>query len=213
MTNTDYSIFEECQKKLQQIADRNNFLAEDSVFITSTLESVYQNKDRDLHYDLKLIILNKKKDNLIRLALLSYYVPKNLSFYLKLQLEEICAQRIELQDVKFILSSEVNKNLWLENLTERLTGNQIFGNFFNNKEWIETLKSYKIKKIRNHKRPSDPKPIKRTIGVGYKDKGTLPKSTSPGSLKQLSLTSVQNKIEQNRQAADDLYKVLEGFFW
>lgn len=214
LTKSDYSIFELAQKKLRLLAEQNKFLAECSVSITSTLESVYQNKDRDLHYDLKLLILNRKKDNLIRLALISYEVPKVLSCYLKLQLEEICAQRLELQDVKFILSSEVNKNIWLRNHVESLNPNQVFGNFLNIKDWNETLtKSFKIKRIRNHKRPTDFKPEKRTIGVGYKDKGTLPKSTSPGSLKQLSLANVQREIEQNRQAADDLYKVLEGFFW
>jgi hypothetical protein len=207
------SIFDEVQKRFQQIA-RNDFLAKSTVSISSTLQSINWNGDLDQHYDLSLNILNKKKDNLIRLSLLSYYVPKELGFYLKLALEEIVKNPcIENSEIRFILKSEQNKDLWLQSFLGSKTGNQIFGNFFNNNDWIETFKSLRIKKKRNHKLKSDYVPEKRTIGVGYRDKGTLPKSTSPGSLRDLTLTSLQNKIYENRDKTDDLDKILEGFFW
>lgn len=212
MTIKQQSIFDCVQNKLHQLAD-NEILAKSSVSIASTLESLNWKDDRDMHYEPKLSISKKDKKTLVRLSVLSYYVPKELRYYLRMTLQDIVSQRIELSDVRFILTSERNMKCWLRDLCETHSGNQIFGNFFDKNEWTQAFKSIKIKKARNHKRSSDSLPEKRTIGVGYRDKGTLPNSTSPGSLKDLSLTQLQNSIEDGRQAADDLTKILEGFFW
>lgn len=212
MSKISYSIFDEVQKKLRKFSDEK-FLAKSSVLITSTLQSINWVGEIDKHYEPKLIIKDKSRLNLLRLSILSYYVDKNLGYYLRDAIERLSEHRIELADVRFILQSEINKNLWLEDYIATHNGNQVFGNFLDKNEWLRTILSFSVKKVRNHKLSSDKPAPKRTIGVGYRDKGTLPKSTSPGSLSQLSLTSVQNRIEENRQAAEDLEKILEGFFW
>lgn len=212
MTTKHHSIFESVQNKLQQLAD-NEILAKSSVSIASTLESINQEGDRDMHYEPKIFLTKKDKKTLVRLSVLSYYAPKELKYYLRMSLQDIVGQRIEYSDVRFILSSRINMLCWLRDLCETQSGNQIFGNFFDKNEWNQAFKSIKFKKVRNHKRNSDSLPEKRTIGVGYRDKGTLPNSTSPGSLRDLSLTQLHNSIEDGRTAADDLTKILEGFFW
>lgn len=214
MTVFDYSIFESTiQKILSESTSRKN-LAKSTVLITSSLSSLDWNGDEvDGHFDTKIILLNKKKDNLIKLALLSYEINENLGFYLRQAIDAVCAQRPEYQDVKFIITNKINRNLWLNQHFAGLTGHQIFGNFFNKNQWNEVLASFKVKKLRNHSRPTDTKPTKRTIGVGYRDKGTLPIYHGVGSYQNFSDSSKQVEIEQNREKADDLYKILEGFFW
>ena len=212
MSKISYSIFDEVQKKLRRFSDEK-FLAKSSVLITSTLESVNWKGEFDKHYEPKLIIKDKSRLNLLRLSILSYYVEKNLSYYIRTSILDIAENKLELSDIRFILKSELNKNLWLQDYIETHNGNQVFGNFLDKNEWLRSITSFSVKKVRNHKLSSDTPPPKRSIGVGYRDKGTLPKSTSPGSLSQLSLTSVQNRIEEGRQAAEDLTKILEGFFW
>lgn len=212
MSKSLYSIFDGVQKKLRNFSDEK-ILAKSSVLISSTLESVNSLNGLDKHYDLRLIIKDRSRNNLLRLSILSYYVEKNLGYYLRTSILDLCQNRIELQDIKFILMSEKNKNLWLKDYIETHSGNQVFGNFLDKNEWLRTFNSFSVKRVRNHKLSSDRLPEKRSIGVGYRDKGTLPNSTSPGSLSQLSLTSVQNRIEENRQAAEDLYDIIKGFFY
>jgi len=212
MSNSFYSIFDKVQLTLRRFSEED-FLAKSSVLISSTLESINWKGELDKHYEPKLIIKDKSRLNLLRLSILSYYVEKNLGYYLRTSLLDITANKIELSDVRFILKSEVNKNLWINDYIETHNGHQVFGNFLDKNEWLRAIKSFSVKKVRNHKLSSDKPAPKRTIGVGYRDKGTLPKSTSPGSLSQLSLTSVQNRIEEGRQASEDLDKILEGFFW
>lgn len=215
MTVFDYSIFESTfQKFIQSSTNTRKFLAKSTVLVTSSLSSLEWNEDDvDGHFDTKIILLNKKKDNLLKLAICSYELEENLGFYLRKAIDDVCAQRPELLDVKFILTNKINRNLWLNEHLAKLNGHQFFGNFMNTRAWEDILSSFKVKRLRNHSRPTDSKPQKRTIGVGYKDKGTLPKYHGVGSYVEFSESSKQFEIEQNREKADDLYKVLEGFFW
>lgn len=215
MTVFDYSVFESTfQKVLKKSPTTQKFLAESTVSITSILQTInWGEQDVDGHYESKIILLSKKKDILLKLALASYELHENLGFQLRLAIDEVCNQRGFLQDIKFIISSRVNRDLWLNNFFANKNGFQIFGTFFDTNEWSKVLTSFKIKRIRNHSQPTDSQPQKRTIGVGYKDKGTLPKSHGVGSLKDFSDSTLQSEVEQNREKADDLYKILEGFFW
>lgn len=213
MSNYSYSIFDEVQKALSRFS-REEILAKRSASIASTLESInWVDGEIDKHCEPKIIIKDKSKLNLLRLSILSYFVDNNISYYLKLALLEISQNKLELSDIRFILKSKRSLDLWLSDYIATKTGNQVFGNFLDKNEWLRAINSFSVKINRNHKLPKDHQPEKRTIGVGYRDKGTLPDSTSPGSLKDLCLTSLQNEIEESRQAAEDLTSLLEGFFW
>jgi len=214
LTVLDYSIFESTfQKFLQKSTNTRKFLAKSTVLVTSSLSSLEWNEEVDGHFDTKIILSNKKKDTLLKLAIASYELEKNLGFYLRQAIDAVCAQRSELLDVRFILTSKINRDLWLNEHLANLNGHQFFGNFMNQRAWDEILSSFRVKRLRNHSRPTDSKPQKRTIGVGYRDKGTLPKYHGVGSYVEFSESSKQFEIEQNREKADDLYKILEGFFW
>lgn len=208
-----YSILDEVNAQILSFS-QNDFLAKSSALIDSTLQSINFSEygDVDLHCEANLILLSKKKNDLIKLALLSWVVPKNLGFYLRLALEQAVKYNNDLLEVGFIIQSKENSKIWLADRCQQLTGNQIFGNFLNATDWSEDRLSrlFKIKKVRNHRRANDPKFEKRIIGVGYKDKGTLPKSTSVG-MKDLMLTSVQNQIEENRDINETLILFFEGF--
>ena len=206
-------IFDEVQRILKSFSE-NKFLAKSSVSITSTLMSVNWVEDEiDKHYEPKIFIKNKSKLNLLRLSILSWYVDENLGFLLRTSILDCIKNKIEMSEVAMICNTRQNKDLYLWNLIQELTGNQVFGNFLDKNEWLRTISSFSVKRFRNHKLSSDSLPARRTIGVGYRDKGTLPKSDSPGKMEEFVLSSVQKEIEDSKQAAEDLPKILEGFFW
>jgi hypothetical protein len=212
MSSNTHSILANVEKHIKLFA-QNEFLAKSSAFIDSTLCSVnYGFGDVDVHYELKLSLKDKSKESLIRLALISWYVPRTLGYYLRLSIDEATKNNSDLIEPRFIIESREKASIWLSSLCERRTANQIFGNFLNKLEWSNKFfaNSFKVKKVRNHKRSNDPKYEKRYIGVGYKDKGTLPKETSVSN-KDMQLTLVQNEIEYSRECTETLQSFFEGF--
>jgi hypothetical protein len=213
MTVQLYSILNEVETFLQTSA-QNEFLAKSSVFIASTLYSVNYSDygDVDLHYEPKVVLRDKSKNKLIRLAIMSWYVPEELGYYLRLAIDPIIRYNSDFIEVDFICQSKMKCRIWLSEYCSKHNGNQIFGNFLDKNNWSEKFfeSLIKLKRLRNHKRINDRKPEKRYIGVGYKDKGTLPKESSVKN-SEMMLTSLQNQIEENRDISDSLKLIFEGF--
>lgn len=214
MSIDQHSIFEDISHKLQEFAV-NEILAEMAVSVVSTLSSSGRIIEDSLtSYEPFIVFYDKRKRTLLQLSLLSYYVPEEFGWLLRTSIERIAGERLELSEVRFIVQSETNKNLWLQHLIGSKHPNQIFGNFLNPDEWkIALYHSIRVKRKRTHKRKKDPKFRKRTIGVGYRDDGHLPDPSSPGSYVQFARLSEQKRIDDNRKIATDLYKILEGFLW
>lgn len=210
-----YSVFEESQKKLKEITPER-FLAKSTAIIDSTLQSIFPKwDDVDLHYEVHVVLKDKRKSSLIKLLFLSYSecVGENLGWYLRSALIDEVKHNIDLVDLVLPLKSASHFKVWLSELIQRRGLHWFFGNFLNAEEWKSLFEGnipYSIKRRRNHRRYNDVYPEKRRVGVGYNDKGTLPNDPR-GSLKNFMLTSVQNEIESNRDKCESLQYLIEGF--
>jgi hypothetical protein len=207
----------EAEKNFYRYSQENEFLAKSSALIDSTLSTIFRKNfgNIDMHYEVKIVLSDKRKQYLEKLLILSYYVDKNLGWYLRSAIHDEIKNNIDLVDLEFPLTSKNQMRLWLSERIAQHGTNWFFGNFLNKKDWKEFLNQLpslmSIKRRRNHKRYSDTVPEKRTIGVGYKDKGTSPKLASPGSNKQFMLNSVHNELERNRDICETTRHLIEGF--
>lgn len=212
MTMDTYSIMYQVDKKLSKFASEAN-LAHRTALIDSTLNSIEPAfDDTDLHYDLKLSIRNKSKAKLIRLGVLSWYLPETHGILLRLELEKLVGSNSDLFELEFILKTKNQMKVWLKSKLEVKGTAWLFGNFLNKNDWSgkSLLEIYSIKKIRNHKRYSDQTAEQRYIGVGYKDKGSRPKDAR-GGFENFMLTRLHNEIMQRRSETETLKLIFEGF--
>lgn len=212
MTMNLYSVMEEAKRKLKAFASHNS-LAERTALIDSTLNSIVPGyNDVDKHYDLRVSFNNKTKQTFIKLALLSWFLPRSHGFVLRLQLNDEVKNNSDFFELEFILQSKEQAMLWLSNQVQRRGAHWLFGNFLEKKAWNGKVLVgyYRVRKIRNHKIYSDIVSEQRRIGVGYKDKGSLPKDAR-GGMYNFALTSLQNEIEDNRAQTETLKLMLEGF--
>lgn len=212
MSKSFYSIFEDVQTEIKKISS-NEYLASVAASVDSTLLTLGENEGRFHKYP-KLILDRKlSKDTLLKLAILSWYVPKNLGFLLRLEIEERIKNNIDLIEVNFCLQTKNQMLLFLSDFLNTKTGNQIFGNFLNKKTWLSicSRKCFYLKIRRNFKLKNEPSFHKRTIGVGYRDKGNLAEISSGNPNRFLDFTSLQNQIEKNRQSVESSKLILEGF--
>lgn len=208
------SVLKVAEQRLLEYSS-NEFLAKSSALIDSTLQSIYPRfGDVDLHYECQVVLIKKDKQSLEKLLVLSHYVEKNLGFYLRMAIHDQIRNNKDFVDLEFPLKSKNHFKIWIcERIVQR-GAHWFFGNYMNEKDWnsfLDELKYlYKIKLRRNHKRYNDSTPEKRTIGVGYKDKGTLPKD-SRGGIRNFMLTTVQNEIENSRDICETTRYLIEGF--
>ena len=212
MTMDSYSIMSQVERKLQSYASQAN-LAHRTALINSTLLSVNPAyDDTDLHYELKIVLHSKTKAELIRLSILSWYLPDVHRCYLQEKLYNSVKHNSDLIEIEFLLKSKGHMRVWLSEKLSRIGAHAMFGNFLNKNDWSEKtiLSLYSVRRIRNHKRHSDVQPEKRRIGVGYKDKGSRSKDAR-GSMYNFSLTQLHNQIMERRAETETLKSFLEGF--
>lgn len=210
-----YSILNEAEKKFRSFAC-NEFLAKSSALIDSTLQTINFSRwgDVDRHSEIKVILNDVSKTTLVKLLVLSYYVPENLGWFIRSAIHDEIHNNIDFVELEFPLTSKNHFMIWISDRIQRRGPHWFFGNFCNEKDWNlfpeNGPKAIRLKIRRNHKRYNDTLPEKRTIGVGYKDKGTLPKDAR-GGMKNFILTSVQNEIELNRDICETTRYLIEGF--
>lgn len=212
MTMDSYSIMSQVERKLKSYASQAN-LAHRTALIDSTLQSVNPAyDDTDLHYELKIVLHSRTKAELIRLIVLSWYLPDTHRCYLQEKLFSSIKHNSDLFELEFLLKSKNHMRVWLNEKLSRVGAHAMFGNFLNKNEWSEKaiLSLYSVKRFRNHKRHSDIQPEKRRIGVGYKDKGSRSEDAR-GSMYNFSLTQLHNQIMERRSETETLKLILEGF--
>lgn len=171
------------ERKLVSLS-ANKFWAESSVVVASTLSSSWMNRDK---YHIKLPVLHfkksKKSNLLFKLSIISWYMNPELGFVIREAIQPYVQNDIDLIHIKFSLYSKDWMLRVLKDELSTLHPNQVFGNFLNETEWNDSF-FYSSIAIRKRKvyniewLPKNVKP-KKTIGVGYNDKGTLPESWKP----------------------------------
>lgn len=212
MATIQFSVMQEVDRKLTNYAQQAD-LAVRTAFIDSTLYSVNPGYDDfDVHYGLKFTILSKTKAELIRLGILSWYLPRTHGTLLRLELFNLVKYNRDLLELDFILKSRGHCHAWLAEQIQDRGKFWVFGNFLNKTLWSSKalFNLYKVKRIRNYKTNKDRPPEKRYIGVGYKDKGS-PRGDARGSNYNFSRTLLHNEITERRAQTDTLKGFLEGF--
>lgn len=211
MSSNLYSVFESVSSLIREKANLE-FLAKMTVLVRTTLQSLnLKEGDVDKHYDLKIVLLKKDFDTLFRLSLISYFVDQTIGSLLRLAILEEIKEKPEFLKITLICENKIWFNQILSDMLTTKSESSIFGYFKNDNQWIEKLQnSFRIKRIRDHKLYNDPVFHQRFVGVSYKDKGHLPKSTEfPFSDQAQSW--LQNRIEQERQSLEDLNLLVQGF--
>jgi hypothetical protein len=171
---------EKVLKSLKELGTKRNSFSQ---------EQSFEFRPDTLHEELK--VFYPRNFRLLRtLSIINWYLPESISFLTKLQLEEDNfhflneKQRIELS---ILISSKENMEKYLY-LTERYSGNEIFGNILGN-DLKELSKKYKISRIRN------PFPRRKVYRRGPKDYGSR-RVISQGPLFYKDLYSDLNLLKE-----------------
>lgn len=196
-------------KKLTKLVANNKFWAESTVAVTSTLTKTWENRGSRTTSMPIVVFKQKKKANLLfKLAILSWYVDENLGFFIRDAIHPLVQRDVQLLHIKYSLISKSWMLKVLEDELAVLHPNQIFGNFLNENEWSEEFfcKAISVKIITEVNVEFDKRPIssRRTIGVGYNDKGTLPESWKPKA-ESFQDQQLHNKILARRE----IYRLIE----
>lgn len=200
---------EDVCKKLQEFS-ANKFWAESSAAVTSTLLQSWETRNRENFKMHKLEFRKSKRANLLfKLAIMSWFVNEETGFVVREAIHPLVQSDFNLIHIKVSL---ISKRMMLKVLEDELSGlhpNQVFGNFLNKDEWSEVFFRQQVKfEIIEQVNPlNDSRPLapKRTIGVGYSDKGTLPESWKPKT-EAFQDNALHNKLMKRREA----YQYLEG---
>lgn len=146
-----------------------------------------------------------KLDDLIRLALFSWYVPEEVGFVLRADLVQK-GKQLSLLDRTLIsqfLKSKAYCLLFLQE-TQLWHSRDLFGNLLSKK--FQLSRFLKLT------------PLKRKIAKvqrkrGYDDKGSKVPEHRWLPTSDWSLTKLQNEIENQRQSFKDTNAFIEGFLW
>lgn len=199
-----YSIFESAEKFLIQHSQEQVW-ASVTVPVATTLNDV---SSEELGKDIRIIIKTNKLRQLKDLALISFYLPKEIKFLLQVELRNKC-NTPERQIVKFILESKAHMELYLKQILSRKGAFELFGSELDKTRFSSLSNLVFVKIINPNNGPRIPE--KRQIGVGYRDKGHLPDIALGGAIGSISLTSKMNEIEENRAATRDTLSLIRGF--
>lgn len=203
-----YSI-EDVIQKLNCHIDKS-FWAKTSVAITTALSNDLESCGRLKYTEPRILVKSSKFQDLFKLAILSYELPVEVRYYLQRGIEQKIPNNPEYSLISIILKSKTFRDLVLLDYCRSKTAPQVFGNFLDknnwNEKWIQKVLKIQVPRIQ-HNQPTIPS--KRRIGVGYRDKGSLPKTSCPGQ-DCFRDHNLQMKIEEHRKKMSDLELLLEG---
>jgi hypothetical protein len=162
-----------------------------SVFVTPTLET------RDLNYD--GIIFSRKYRDLLTLSALIWYSDYFGDFkeYVIYEVEEYLYRKTVFPEIAAMLTSKSCFLYCLLCLSKYQTPNEIFGNILNPEQIDNVLKKVHLRMIK-------PQKVKKLVyRRGYKDKGTLPSSTSWLPKEDWTFDEEQLELERRREEYSD----------
>jgi hypothetical protein len=214
-----YSIMNEVELKLTQIANKY-CEAEEFVRIITTLRKaskVRTDIQGNLYYKTFDINLSgsMKKYELRNLAIISWFLPKELRAPLIVAIQNKIGNNINLYDLKIFLKSKGLTMSYLLSYYYEKGGHNLFGTLLDETKFTieHSLRFVKVKVQKSYMEYFEKSVIKAPkpfIGVGYKDKNSRPLDMR-GSLYNFMLTSVQRNVEELRDLEESLVLITEGF--
>lgn len=164
--------------------------------------SVIDNPNLNYRFNTIFIIKNPSLDDLLRLGILVWYLPKEISFVLRMDLLEK-EKFLSLEDrtlLNCILQSKAQMLIFLQETTLWHT-RDFFGNLLNSNYKLDRFLKigFRLVKVKKPER-------KR----GYNDKGSKAPEEKWLPRFDFTLTELQNKIEQTRQSYEDTKLFIQG---
>lgn len=147
-------------------------------------------------------VLPKKKEELLLLAIWSWYCDDETMVLLRLQLQNLSERNSDLFFLRFAVESKDIMIEWLLK-TNLWTTRSFFG---------AVLCQDNVVRTKLHIRPrwvSKKKPTKTVRRRGYKDKGSLRSSVHPN--KFVDTTKENNRREEEEKRIQDTFNFLKGF--
>jgi hypothetical protein len=162
----------------------NRYREKDSEVLSRITPSAFRNFTNEFR------ILDKSEENLVRIALLSWYVPEEIGVCLRMSLEENIGPEVDW--IRLLLFSKAESILFLQE-TRKWHTRDFFGNILNTEKMIQCLFTIRPIYSPTHavKRPQRHR--------GYRDKGTL--RLQHEIHQDWSATDEQNQIERHREIA------------
>lgn len=159
-------------------------------------------KWEDTNFENQIVIKSRLKEDLVLLAIFSWYMPEEIGILLRFELQEICDKNPEAIWLHFLIKE---KGLMYNYLcdTKLWSTRDFFGNILTKKRLNKIKYLYSLK----FKTKKKPKRVQRHRG--YRDKGTLRNIHEYHSF--ASCTGEQMTIEENRAIHKDTLSFLQGF--
>lgn len=140
--------------------------------------------------------------DLIRIAILSWFVPEEWGILLRMSLEEEIKSKVNLDVVEYLLQSKTLMILFLQETT-LWNSRDFFGNILRKEELYRTMSGVSCR-YETTRAPKRPQRIR-----GYRDKGTL---KLPHQVHEISdLTREQNELEESRIDRHNTFLLSLGF--
>lgn len=194
---SDLTSFEkEVQKSVKRVVHQDSEILRNEVI--DNTKFFYDNLT---FYHLKDLSL----DDFVRLAISSWYLPEEVGFVLRMDLE-LKLKNFSLDDrsiCEILLSSKTEMLLFLQE-THLWHSREFFGNIFGKN--VNLAKYFRLSPVRK-------KVKKLQRKSGYDDLGSRVPDSKWKPRFDWSLTTLQNEIESKRQSQQDTLNFLKGFLW
>lgn len=211
MSNSDYSLEKKLKKHCARKVLRTSTWAELTVSVNSTLSRL-SGEELDSYMEPEIVLLSNKEIDLFQLLVVSLITEeKNVKYLLKRAISENPTFRnsaflqsvLDEDHLKLYLLELVNSR-GIEHLYSVLN----LKTARDNKKSILTLLKFKRKSLGTKRNQL---PEKRRIGVGYRDKGSLPEAGAKEFRAANVLEySFQERIYENRQRVKDTSDFIRG---
>lgn len=185
------SFIYQCEKNLKEYSE---------IFYRSTASD----SPKWLHarFENSVILKSRKQEDLVLLAMFSYYIPEEIGVLLRLELQEEADRNPEMDVLHFLLRGKGAMYCFLLE-TKLWHSRDFFGNVIT-KQRLEKLRTLFKLKFSTTRKP------KRAVRHrGYRDKGTLRNIHEYHSF--VSFTKEMNELEDARQVRKDTLALLQGF--
>lgn len=155
-------------------------------------------------FENRLRICTSDSDDLVVLSVVSWFIPEETGWLLRLELDEKIGNNLDLDWIRLLLSSKAECLIFLQETTLWHT-RDFFGNILTTQRLQRLAKA--VKPVFKTLRPVTRAQRKR----GYKDKGTLRKIHEQHDFSEH--TSEQNEIEQRRLSSSQTIQLARGWFF